>query len=307
MRRNVMREKRIACVTGATGFVGYHLSLYLLKEGWRVHAIVRNASNYQKLQNTSREQIHFHNYDEEDLIEILKKIKPQIVFHLAAAVQHEHTYASIEELVQSNITFGTKLLEAMAQNNCRNLINTGTYWQNYKNEEYNPVNLYAATKESFEKIIRYYKEAENFQTITLKLFDTYGPGDSRKKLFNLLSEALRERKELCLTRGEQKIDLVYIDDVIKAYIKAAAYLMKADNEKQGTYVVSGRKTISLKQVVETYEKVVGEKLYIQWGGRNYRKREVMTPWNQGRILPGWKAGIMLEEGIKRMLNKNEGF
>jgi hypothetical protein len=51
----------------------------------------------------------------------------------------------IIDLIQSNVLFGTQLLEAMGVNNTRNIVNTGTFWQHYNNEDYNPVCLYAAT------------------------------------------------------------------------------------------------------------------------------------------------------------------
>lgn len=294
-----MEERKIACITGASGFVGKHLSLRLIEENWEVHAIVRETTKQENLQEllTKGVNIHCHNKNT-SLLQILKTAKPQIVFHLAAAVWTEHTYQSIDELIQSNITFGTKLLEAMAQNNCRKFINTGTYWQNYQNESYNPVNLYAATKEAFDKIIKYYNEAEKISTITLKLFDTYGPDDTRKKLMNLLKMIQQEEKELEMSKGEQLIDLVYIDDVVNAYVKAAERLLKEENIENETYAVSSGRVLPLKKVIEIYEKMQGKKLNIKWGAKPYRKREVMIPWNKGKTLSNWKAEIMLEEGCK---------
>ena len=69
--------------------------------------------------------------------------------------------------MSSNITFGTQLVEAMVANGCYQFVNTGTSWQHYENDEYNPVNLYAATKQAFEDILRYYVETSALRVITL--------------------------------------------------------------------------------------------------------------------------------------------
>ena len=63
------------------------------------------------------------------------------------------------------------------------LVNTGTSWQHYENKDYSPVNLYAATKQSFEAILQYYVEVASLKAITLKLFETYGLDDPRPNFF----------------------------------------------------------------------------------------------------------------------------
>ena len=180
-------------------------------------------------------------------------------------------------MIQSNILFGTEILEAMKESNTNLLINTGTSWQHYNSEEYNPVDLYAATKEAFEKIIKYYIEAENIRCVTLKLFDTYGENDKRPKLINLLNKFADERKILDMSLGEQKLDLVHIDKVTESFIKAFELLENNIELKYDSYGVSSGKQISLKEIVENFEKESGKKVLINWGTKPYRKREVMEP------------------------------
>ena len=65
------------------------------------------------------------------------------------------------------------------------------------------------------------------------------------------------------------------------------------------------KRLSLKDVINTFELVTNKKINVVWGGKSYRKREVMELWHKGEILPNWKGEITLEEGIKRyFLNGN---
>jgi nucleoside-diphosphate-sugar epimerase len=63
-------------------------------------------------------------------------------------------------------------------------------------------------------------------------------------------------------------------------------------------VASGRK-IRLKDLIEIFEKVTNKRINVCWGGREYRKREVMELWDSYKLLPNWKCTISLEEGLKR--------
>lgn len=137
------------------------------------------------------------------------------------------------------------------------------------------------------------------KVITLKLFDTYGPDDFRPKLFSLLTKNAVGQQTLDMSPGEQMVDFVYIDDVIDAYVLAAHRLQTEMVAGHEQYAVSSGAPVKLKQVVMTYNRICGNKLKINWGGRPYRPREVMTTWTKGPMLPGWSPKIGLEEGIKK--------
>lgn len=290
-----MRKKVV--LTGITGFIGKNLAERFLKNGWQVNALIRTLSDLTVLDN--QEQIKFFNIDEESMVDILETVKPNVVVHLASLYLSQHEYCNIHGLINSNIEFGTKLLEAMQLNGIKNFINTGTAWQHYQNEDYNPVNLYAATKQAFEAIIKYYQEAYGFHVINLQLFDTYGKGDTRRKILALLHENRTTNEELAMSQGEQLIDLVHIDDVIAAFELATEYLLY-DNSKCGTYAVSSQRPMILKDMVAEYESNMNCKLNIQWGKRPYRMREVMVPWSNYSVLPGWQAKVSFADGLKRI-------
>jgi nucleoside-diphosphate-sugar epimerase len=298
-----MRNKRkVALVTGASGFVGKHLSSHLLEAGWDVHAIIRSTSNINDLRKIVGKNLICHSYDGDinQLMTAMKNIQPTVVFHLASQFMSKHGIDDISSLISSNITFSTHLVEAMIQNGIYNLINTGTSWQHYMNDSFNPVNLYAATKQAFEDILKYYREITPIKIITLKLFDTYGPYDTRPKLFQLLNKVAQTNDTLKMSPGDQLIDIVYIDDVIEAFLLSAHYLITFQNY-EGDYAVSSLNPIKLRDLVQTYEKLLGKTLNIEWGGLPYREREVMNPWNTGKILPGWVPKTNLEKGINQML------
>ncbi|MBC7417822.1 MAG: NAD(P)-dependent oxidoreductase [Pedobacter sp.] len=295
--------KNVALVTGGTGFTGSYLIRRLVADGWLVHAIVRPESNLKALETCS-DQIKLHTHDGSTLnmISILNSTKPNVVFHLAAITFSQHTPDNLKFLLDGNILFSTQLAEAMAENGVDSIVNTGTFWQHFENKEYEPSCLYAATKQAFETILQYYIAAKGFKAITLKLFDSYGPNDFRPKLFNLLKEAGISKKLLPMSPGEQLIDLVYIDDVIDAFIIAANRLLQGKVYGQEHYAVSSGKPVKLKSLVHLYESVANTPIFIEWGGRPYREREVMLPWSLGVPLPGWKPKISLLDGIKATLD-----
>jgi nucleoside-diphosphate-sugar epimerase len=68
-----------------------------------------------------------------------------------------------------------------------------------------------------------------------------------------------------------------------------------------TFAISSQTILSLQKLAALFEKVTGKKLHINWGGRTYRLREVMTPWNKGEKIPGWKPTTTLEEGIRKVI------
>jgi len=301
-----MISDRVALITGATGFVGSHLTRRLINDGWGVHIIARQNSTLNIISDVVEKiTIHRHDGTTERMLDILNESKHKVVFHLASLFLAEHQSKDIEPLIKSNILFGAQLVEAMVKNEAYNLVNTGTSWQHYNNEDYNPVCLYAATKQAFEDILKFYIETTPLRVITLKLFDTYGPNDPRPKLFNLLKKVAEEQKPLSMSPGEQLIDIVYIDDVIDAFIIASERLLNGKVENCEGYAVSSGKPIKLKDLVKAYENVIGKKLPIEWGVRPYRQREVMVPWNNGRLLRGWSVKVGLEEGIKNLIRTTE--
>ena len=225
-------------LTGAGGYMGSHIAKRLAGNGYEVYGILRNTSAVPaSLKNIKK--IYRYEYSGQ-LYEIVREIQPEMVIHTAGMFLGEHTGENIQQLLNSNIVFTAVLTDAANQAGCRCMIQTGSYWQNYCGREYDPVNLYAATKQAAEDILEYYKNAYQWKILTLRIFDVFGPGDQRKKVLNLVRD-LKEGETLDLTYGEQKLYMCYIDDVVSAYMQAV-HLVREQNPGSGRrYAVRGKK------------------------------------------------------------------
>jgi len=298
--RPIRSPKPTALITGATGFVGGHLARRLVQEGWRVHIVSRVDSRLPEAEEFAHVTNHIYDSSTESMVNCVALAKPDVVFHLASLFLSQHETKDIEPLIQGNLLFGSQLLEAMKVNGITSLINTGTSWQHYSNDDYNPVCLYAATKQAFEAVLEYYVQACGIKAITLKLFDTYGPYDLRPKLFHLLSAVATSGETLDMSGGEQLIDLVHIYDVAEAYLIAAQRLIECRVQLHERYAVSSGNPMPLRDLVQLYSKVTVSAIRVNWGARPYRFREVMKTWTGGSSLEGWQPKYTLADGMKNL-------
>ena len=291
-------------LTGATGYIGCQLAKRLLLEGHELAIVIRPKSNLKVLHKLLPEiEVHFYDGSYASLLVALNTSKPELVVHISSLFIAQHKQEDVPQLIESNINFPVQLLEAMNQLGIKQFINTGTSWQHFNNEDYNPVNLYAATKQAFESLLAFYVESQGLKAITLKLFDTYGPGDFRPKLFSLLRKAARTGETLRMSPGQQVLDLVYIDNVLEAYkiaIEQLSVIQKSEN-----YAVSSLTTISLRDLVKIYSETVDRKVNVDWGGLPYRAREVFLPWTNYKLIPSWMNEVSFREGISSMEKDNQ--
>ena len=291
-------------LTGVTGFIGKNLSLKLLNDNHSVFALVRKNSSLKEIDTRICVLVMNESYLE--INEFINSNNIEGIINLATYFVANHKYSDIDKLIDSNVLFPLKILESIRDSNVKWFLNTGTVWQNFNNSNhYCPTNLYSATKQSLDDIIKFYDEVTDCKFTTLKICDTFGVNDTRKKLMDTLyTLSENDFTKLDMTPGDQLLDILYIDDVINGFLKLINYLNKNNKDKiKNEYILSSKNKIKLKYLIKIFEKVVNKNLPINLGANQYRDREVMDPWNSGNLVPGWKNSNTLENSIKNYINE----
>ncbi len=286
----VGEPRRVALVTGATGFVGGHLVRRLKADGWTVSSVVRRSSDDV--------DAHHHDGTTESLGRIVAAVRPDVVFHLASRFVAEHTSGDVESLVRDNMLFGTQLLEAMKGGNASALVNVGSAWQHYGDAEYAPTSLYAATKQAFCDLAEYYVAAHGLRMVTVEFTDTYGPGDTRRKLIPVMLGAERSGAELEMVGDEMMLDFVHVSDAVEALVIAAERVLGATATCSERFAVRSGAPVTPRALFAIWERARGNAVAARFGARPYRQREMLAPWTQGETLPGWTPSISLDEGLR---------
>ncbi|MBR4666648.1 MAG: NAD-dependent epimerase/dehydratase family protein [Lentisphaeria bacterium] len=293
--------KQRVVITGATGFIGKNLCRLMSEYGdFEIAVIVRDSNRLES--DLPISQFYELTSSFEDLNQFIKNFQPEAIVHLASLFIANHQSNDISPLIRSNIEFGTMLLEAAYRSgHVKYFINIGSSWQTAVSDssDYHPMDLYAATKQAFEDILAFYCDLCGIKSTTLRLFDTYGEGDTRRKLLQLLAQTLKTGESLAMSPGDQQIDLVHVSDVCKAILMALKKLQTGELADGQVYGIRSGQPVSLKGLTALIEAETGKKLNILWGGRPYRQNEIMKSNTALPSLPGWKAEISLQDGLKR--------
>ena len=289
-------------ITGITGYIGSSLARRLLAE-YEVCGLVREPLNLEYIADIAP-QLRLLYYDGscKSMFAALEDCRPDLVFHLAAYYTGAHSLEHTPKLISSNITLGANRLEAMAACGCPALVCASTVMAHYQGEEYRPLNLYAAAKQAFSDLLAYYTDVGLIQAVTLVLSDTYGPGDHRPKILNLVIQAAKKGEKIALSSGTQIYDVVYIDDIVSAFQLAGEGLLKGQFRSEVFQAVP-EEPLSLRETVEKLLQVNGLTMDAGWGERPPTEREMADPIRIYPTLPGWRAKVPLEEGLKSIWEK----
>lgn len=287
-------------LTGGTGYIGRYVAEACLDCGWEVHLLTRPGSIFPPALD-GRVGRHDHQPTFESLDAVLRAVRPECVAHLASAPAGARDPEQVRQTIETNVTLPTLLLEAMAVNGIGRFVNTGTFWQHYRGEAFCPVDFYAATKQAFQDVVRHYTVNRGLAAITLKLFDTYGPDDPRRKIVTLLVDAARKGGDLGMSGGEQILDLTHVADVGRAFAHAIALAMAAPGGHEASYFVSGER-MSLKKLARVVTAAAGQHFAPRFGALPYREREIMVPIDPGAdLLPGWASEHRVGDMIATLL------
>jgi nucleoside-diphosphate-sugar epimerase len=285
-----------ALLTGITGFIGSHLARHLVAAGDEVHAVVRPSSRLDRIPDVVGDvRLHVDDGSTAALHQVVAAAAPDVTFHLATHFIVAHAPGDAERLVADNVGFPTRLAEALAAAGSRRFVNAGTSWQHVGGAPYRPKNLYAATKQAFEDVLGFYAVADLLDAVTVNLYDTYGPLDHRGKLVSALVAAAVAGGSMDMSSGEQLVDLLHVDDVVRALVAAAG--------TTGVHAVSSGAPRTIRQVVELLGDLSGQPLDVRWGVRPDRPDEMLSHWDAGPPLPGWQPEVVLSDGLAALLRE----
>ena len=199
-------------LTGSTGFIGSQLLKNFTLNN-KVYVIIRKKNYNSKNKNIIN--IPFKDFDK--LNKDLKKIKVDTVIHCATHYVKNHQYNDLKKLSESNILLGNIILENLQKMNVKKFINFSTVWTHYDGKEGNFFNLYSVYKQYFNNIINYYsKSLKKIKFFNLVISDTFGKGDKRKKLINILKKNYKKNKSTSIISKNLSMNLLNVSDIVLA-------------------------------------------------------------------------------------------
>jgi len=294
-------------VTGATGFIGSHLVRRLLDEKHTVYIYSRKKSNFERIQEVLP-QIHVILIDKSHsgVKNIFSQNRIDGVIHLAGFYRKIDDESNKAEMDSTNIEMPLQILSLAKKYKCTFFINAGSCFE-YKQSTNQikesspllPFNHYASTKIIFEKKMKEALNGSSMKALTLKLFFLYGERDN-DKLVKLLVKSIVQKKQIQVTKGEQKLSFTYIADVIDAFLKAIEYVpfMKKSYEE----FVIGAPPIRVSSIFDLIEEISGVHNCIV-RDKDYTPNEIMTMYTmseKARRVLGWKPNWSLRDGLEKV-------
>ena len=297
---SVSLKKKRVLVTGGNGYLGSHLVAALRQEGAIVSIIdhkTTGAANEYAVDITNRE----------DLAKTVARIKPQIIYHLAATLNRDRDFTNHDKVMQINY-FGTlNLLYALQNINYDNFIFTSTsevYGSNKApfNEKQlpQPASPYSLSKVFSETAIRTFSELHKKNFTILRLFNFFGKDMPTSFFIPQLVNSLRTEPVFKMTKGEQYRDFLYVTDIVQGLILAA----KNDNAKNETFNVCSGQSTTLRELVTEFKKHIKSKCKIEFGALPYRENEV---WNMVgsnkkiKSMLGFKVNYNITKAIDKLI------
>jgi UDP-glucuronate 4-epimerase len=279
-------------VTGAAGFIGFHVSKRLLDRGDRVLGLDNlNAYYDPKLKEARLEQLRAHPgfrfaqidvADTDSMQQLFNEHRPQRVVHLAAQAGVRYSVANPYAYIDSNVLGFQNVLEGCRHNNAEHLVyaSTSSVYGAHTHQPFSeheavthPVSLYAATKIANEMMAHSYAHLYRLPVTGLRFFTVYGPwGRPDMALFKFTRGILASEPIPVFNQGKMIRDFTYIDDIVEGVVRILDVIASAnpkwDSDKPDPatsdapyriYNIGNNKPVQLLDFIAALEKALGRK------------------------------------------------
>tara|TARA_R100000935_G_scaffold9585_4_gene19428 strand:+ start:857 stop:1873 length:1017 start_codon:yes stop_codon:yes gene_type:complete len=320
-------------VTGAAGFIGFHLSKYLVDQGYFVVGLDNindyydvnlkydrllelgitrsDASEFNNISTSSNSGnfkfIRLNLEDRENLPKLFKEYNFELVCNLAAQAGVRYSIENPESYIDSNVVGFLNLLECCRHNNIVHLLyasSSSVYGQNEKipfgteDNVDHPISLYAATKKSNELMAYTYSHLYGFKTTGLRFFTVYGPwGRPDMAMFLFTDAILNDRPIKVFNNGNLERDFTYIDDIVEGVFKIIDKKEIDSSKNYSLYNIGNSKPVKLMDFISEIENQTGI----------VAKKE-MLPMQPGDVTKTWAdvSALQIDYNYKPETSVEEG-
>lgn len=330
-------------VTGAAGFIGYHLCEKLVVLGHHVvgldnisdyydvnlkysrlknlgiskSEIEYNKKVYSSLHGTNCEFIKLNLEDQLNLPLLFEQEKFDIVCNLAAQAGVRYSIEQPMKYVETNIVGFANLLECVRHAGIKKLVyasSSSVYGMNEKipfSTEDNvdhPISMYAATKKSNELMAHTYSHLFGIETIGLRFFTVYGPWGRPDMAMFLFTDAILNDKPIkVFNKGNLSRDFTYIDDIVDGVV--ATLLTERNNKPMySLYNIGNSKPVKLLDFIEAIEKATGKTAIKEMCPM--QPGDVERTWADVDSLQldfGYKPNTLIQEGVDKFVTWYKGY
>jgi nucleoside-diphosphate-sugar epimerase len=268
-------------VTGATGFIGSHLTRRLIDIGAEVHALTSTVSSVCPVRLVDvRERITLHggNLNDSGAMEALvDRARPKVVFHLGAYTHVGKSWDRIDECIQTNVHGSVALLQALARTDYDRFVYTST------SEVYGdipvpfredaivePLSPYSVSKLAGEQFCRMLHEGRSWPVVVVRPFNAYGPAQSLDRIVpEIITKALRKER-LLMTQGRQTREFNYVEDLVDGFIRAAT----VPGIEGEVFNIGGGEECSMRELTQTILDLMGNPIEPEFGALPDRPTEI---------------------------------